>query len=198
MAAVAVPSRSVPSLAHSFISSAMQAVLGGMTPVASGVFLLFTVTVAKCPPHQLCSSTGLATPNCILLATSVVKCTASLAAWNCRAVWFKDFSYSPSVQCGLTWAFSRNSIALHISRGTSPLLCQLGPCKLLTAVERWLHASCSLCSRLCFPGWAAFKVFLSVGFGLGFFCFIFLQKELRWLTLHLWFTVIIRSFSERL
>lgn len=146
----------------------MEAVLGGMTPVASGAFL-----AVPCPPHQVCSSTGLATPNCILLATSVVKCAASQAAWNCRAVWFKDFSYSPGVQCGLTWAFSRNSTALHISGGTSPLLCQLGPCKLLTAVERWLHASCSLCSRLCFPGWAAFKVFLSVGFGLGFFGWVF-------------------------
>lgn len=39
LAAVAVPSRSMPSLAHSFISWAMEAVLGGMTPVVSGVFL---------------------------------------------------------------------------------------------------------------------------------------------------------------
>lgn len=182
----------------------MEAVLGGMTSVASGVFL-----AVHCQGGQMSSpsvvqqywlATHDCTHDCILLATAVVKRAASWAAWNCRAVWFKDFSYSPGVQCGLTWVFSRNSIALHISGGTSPLLCQLGPCKLLTAVERWLHASCSLCSRLCFPGWATFKHFLSVGFSLVFclFFIFFPQEKLSWLTLHLWFTVIIGSFSERL
>lgn len=151
----------------------MEAVLGGMTSGASGVSL-----AVHCPGGQMSSPSvvqqyWLATHNCILLATAVVKSAASWAAWNCRAVWFKDFSYSPGVQCGLTWVFSRSSIALHISGGTSPLLRQLGPCKLLTAVERWLHASCSLCSRLCFPGWATFKDFLSVGFGLVFCLFFF-------------------------
>lgn len=37
--AAAVPGRTVPSPAHSFISRAVRVVLGGLTPVASGVSL---------------------------------------------------------------------------------------------------------------------------------------------------------------
>lgn len=143
----------MPCLAHSFISRTMEVILGGMTPVASGVFLS-----VHCQGGQMSSSSvvqhywagqsqlhPLGHPS--VITQWYMPSTASWAAWKCRAVWFEDFSYSRGVQCGLTWAFSRNSIALHISGGTSPLLCQLGPCRLLTAVERWM-TSCVLQSVL--------------------------------------------------